>query len=1175
MCETKTNSDLSVFIEKELPDFVCLQARRTDAMASNSIAMGGGVAMLLSKSLWESYNIRRVHKDARSSIWVEMDAFLSSDVEKLPILVGGWYLPPENSGVRGEADREHLFEQVVEIITEHRDGDDDQRRQLILAGDSNGRVGNSVDLKTVFSEDGLIDLVGPPRGENTDVVINDNGTFLTLLCEKREWNLFFLSGRVFSNDWTFWNYAGMSNNDNWIATEPFLEGVGKKFTPADSDHAMLALTFDVVCDGKHIDEYKLVQGCTRGPWFLDTMHVTNCIIDMDVHAQLSRDGNLCDATEQRRRVVHEGATRLEAERVMDRWIERVQNSVLVKWIECTGTSKKTREMPKPIPLANDRRRRFNAAQRKWRKNFKGMTRQEIKGDIFIEAEEMALREEMLEHKKAVRKIERCERKRRLTIFWSDMQTRVGSLKWRQQLRRKKKRDCGKLDIKHLISDLEKSMGKNSRKLPEEFDQNDDDWEWPECDTDFCEGEWCFTDIEGSEVIDEILEKDKTFWCFKRRKAPGPDGWPYELLSALHLIDQTREALNDMMRCISTFASLPRIARRTSIVTMLEPTILGVVPSDFRRLSLASTIKRMAEKLCCKAMLTQYKVVETQGGYRKNRSCSGRLLILAATRAHAVFQGWQRCIVVLIDFRTFFDTICTERVCRHLRRQQEMTLATQLSRILKQFGNQSTQLMVHGEQSSGQLSMDSRLPQGSCWSPLLACLALDSGTGTMLCKKQETLHDGLPKLNDKKLCHSFFADDLLFVAGNTMVLVRLIETLLESATIENYKINWEKCDILCMLLKKSARRIKKLYHGLIQDSGKPKKYLGVLIQEDGEFDDHIKLMVKKLGWAGSEVLALIGERKGMPWSTRTILRNSLMRGAIGHAQDIWLAEHTKLLTRAENRLIRKIYGSCRRTAFECFWWISKLRPIETDGKVRALKLAAQVLDFDDDVLEKDALIELQKLHAIKGEGWYSDVVAIVQSTKKWRQLKLDKLLSRRQKEGYFTSKELRMYATELRNESRDAIRERLSREGSKHRFLTHCIPNWSSRRPTHLMGLGTLQSASLRRFLLGEHYLQVETGRWSRTDHDERFCKRCLTERNVAEICDEWHVLGDKCVRCSIKRENIKKFITEKLTDRRIKYKDNYTLAELLPFVCRLKGQEYDECWNRVSGLFASIEAEYF
>ena len=133
-------------------------------------------------------------------------------------------------------------------------------------------------------------------------------------------------------------------------------------------------------------------------------------------------------------------------------------------------------------------------------------------------------------------------------------------------------------------------------------------------------------VPGHATVNEVLGR-KDFWKYKPRKATGPDGWLYELIAMLQAGAPSKEAMLNLMRAIWTFATLPSITRLARITTMLKPTKVGNRPPDFRRLSLSSTIKRTAEKMCAKVMLTEYSIAEVQGGFRKHRSCSGRLLVV--------------------------------------------------------------------------------------------------------------------------------------------------------------------------------------------------------------------------------------------------------------------------------------------------------------------------------------------------------------------------------------------------------------------------------------------------------------------------------------------------------------------------------------------------------------------
>ena len=88
LCETKVGHGVQEFMEENVPGHRCLDSHRHNT--SNSI--GGGVCMMISRTLWQSCNMKRAQVQARSSIWVELDAAVPGDPEKLKILICGWYL---------------------------------------------------------------------------------------------------------------------------------------------------------------------------------------------------------------------------------------------------------------------------------------------------------------------------------------------------------------------------------------------------------------------------------------------------------------------------------------------------------------------------------------------------------------------------------------------------------------------------------------------------------------------------------------------------------------------------------------------------------------------------------------------------------------------------------------------------------------------------------------------------------------------------------------------------------------------------------------------------------------------------------------------------------------------------------------------------------------------------
>ena len=190
-------------------------------------------------------------------------------------------------------------------------------------------------MKSVLDDDDEIgvSLVGPTRKDNLDSVVNDNGLFVSALCGRVELDLWFLSGRVFNQDWTFWSTNGCSNCDNWIGTSAFLSARdGTKTFSADSDHKVMSMTFDVTCGGVQIDELALIRGLIEEPAReMKTDLILKFAEDPSFDAFLAGDSEFVRASARLAEVVHEGATRREGLIAMDDWMRAVENTPLVTW----------------------------------------------------------------------------------------------------------------------------------------------------------------------------------------------------------------------------------------------------------------------------------------------------------------------------------------------------------------------------------------------------------------------------------------------------------------------------------------------------------------------------------------------------------------------------------------------------------------------------------------------------------------------------------------------------------------------------------------------------------------------------------------------------------------------------------------------------------------------------
>jgi len=113
----------------------------------------------------------------------------------------------------------------------------------------------------------------------------------------------------------------------------------------------------------------------------------------------------------------------------------------------------------------------------------------------------------------------------------------------------------------------------------------------------------------------------------------------------------------------------------------------------------------------------------------------------------------------------------------------------------------------------------------------------------------------------------------------------------------------------------------------------------------------------------------------------------------------------------------------------------------------------------------------------------------------------------------TSKKV-LHSLHVLEEDKEVMYERVTK--GKHAMLLHMVPSWNSMRPLSIMGLQrqTRKTTGLRRFLLAEHCLEIETGRFVRKKRHETVCMAC----HSGEIGHEMHALSKKCVRVQVDKE---------------------------------------------------------
>ena len=108
---------------------------------------------------------------------------------------------------------------------------------------------------------------------------------------------------------------------------------------------------------------------------------------------------------------------------------------------------------------------------------------------------------------------------------------------------------------------------------------------------------------------------------------------------------------------------------------------------------------------------------------------------------------------------------------------------------------------------------------------------------------------VPKLDGRKTTHSFFADDLIVCAQHTRTTSTLMAVADEQGKVDNTQVNWEKSGLLRMDVVSGTKTkhgcLKEVYGGAVKDDQLSKRYMGLLVQHDGKFNEQVEVAAKKL------------------------------------------------------------------------------------------------------------------------------------------------------------------------------------------------------------------------------------------------------------------------------------------------------------------------------------------
>jgi len=348
-------------------------------------------------------------------------------------------------------------------------------------------------------------------------------------------------------------------------------------------------------------------------------------------------------------------------------------------------------------------------------------------------------------------------------------------------------------------------------------------------------------------------------------------------------------------------------------------------------------------------ITERKVLEEQGAFRRGRSCVDQLFIVRQL-GEKIIEKNRRMLMVCVDLEKAYDRVDRELLWKVLR---TYGVNGALMRAVKSlYENSKACVIVQGKESDW-FKVGQGVRQGCTMSPWLFNIFMDN-----IVREAKQRFDGGVEMELGTIQLLLFADDLMLVAERDEDAERNMKVLEEVMTKWRMTINWGKTK--AMVVKRGGGTCNITVNGIEIENVRTMKYLGAMLDEEGsceaEVDHRIGAASKVIGALREEVI----ERRELNKSTKLRVINATVMPTLLYASETWtlLERHKSKVQAFEMRCLRKVEGVTMLDKVRNEEVRSRLGQVAVLSRVekKQTEWARKVEDMTDDRMVKKVFVQ---------------------------------------------------------------------------------------------------------------------------------------------------------------------------------------------------------------------------
>ena len=365
-----------------------------------------------------------------------------------------------------------------------------------------------------------------------------------------------------------------------------------------------------------------------------------------------------------------------------------------------------------------------------------------------------------------------------------------------------------------------------------------------------------------------------------KTAQGPDRIPSPCVK--HLGQVAQEMMLQLVNTSINTGYIPMDWRQAETILFPKITTVNDNPLSYRPIAITSVVARMVERIVLtqlQAALQKHNILNPQQyGFRSKHTTEDCILKLVSA-INLSIRHKRQLDVIFVDIKKAYDRVDLGKLSTYLVELGEQGIITTYltNWIINFIHNREYRLIADGCKSTPRKATEG-LPQGSVLSPTLFNVFIN------------TIYTAFPPTTE----HILYADDMVFWS-NIPDHSRQIESLMEAsanltswANDHNILFSADKTNIVSFSrLKKNKRAIPQIQlQGFIIKEVPNYKYLGVTLQQDGRWTQHIKNILDKVKKTSTWLASFNNSNRPPSISVLTRVVKAVVVPQLTYAINIW-------------------------------------------------------------------------------------------------------------------------------------------------------------------------------------------------------------------------------------------------------------------------------------------------